>query len=1069
MEASNEGREYLVGHLVQSLKDKLDPNSVSPPNGSFSGPQANRFVLIGGPGQGKSTLSQYLAQLHRVALLAPRRARVSPDNRPILDELINQCRADGTALPSARRFPVRIDLPRFSDALDKAVKAGGQETSLIEYIAGQIRATAHMDLELEDLRAWLREYPWLIILDGLDEVPPSGNRGPVINSIREFWDEVVGCESDLAMLVTTRRQGFNDDLSPTYYNHIELVHLTTEQALTYAKRLLEYRIPNDEERAATLSRLHAASKEMATARLMVSPLQVTIMAALVQAKGDLPQDRWGLFDGYYSVVRNREQGKPEPVSRLLRTYGKDIEAVHHFAGLVLHIESERKGGADATMPVEHLREMVVQRLLSEEHSEAESRSVAEQIVGEAMTRLILLTSNNGQDIGFEIRSLQEFMASAALMGGSDSEKQKRLAYISDKSHWRHVFLFAAGRCFSEVSSEHLRASVYEICDDLDSVGEDEVHRTIRTGAKLALDLLEDAAAAGQPRPFRHLASRALRLLDVEDAGYAGRLAKVYHAYAAEQYKEAIESRLADRSRAEAWRLLFELNVRRIEWAGKRVRDYLSEASKQELYRVLIMGIRADSKSKENAEIISDGIKWVGFREAMDLASVFKDLPNESRLMKALLALQDSEDQDARVEVSVMPERGRSVLRLRMLGLFGNIRSVYREIAELRPDWNVFRIVGELASRPSQEALSAALLKLADLVESDDDSDSEIRFQFGYLPWVLGVFVSGEPKSTAFRTGAEQVARGQFGGLADWEKAERRWKANGISEADVLASANSHGIPPNIGECGSPPFRSYSVSICPEAGQIGDYLIALARKIPDGGYKHDVLHAAVFCISACRESGKYEIVPLLKSLIEVGRHAWASCLPSMSVEFWEEESVVELANRIGLNEKWFREKRLSEIHATILRSVHTHPDKNGLLVLLAMSGPGVEDERGAVEKVGYLADVDAPANVVLAHAILCARNGLFDMVNAEKVAAADLPYRVKARWLEALASSIAERASEEAAKRLALKLIGAGAHHRMLYRGLSKLADLQRTEFHVEDRWDSLALPNAYFPFTAPTS
>jgi hypothetical protein len=498
------------------------------------------------------------------------------------------------------------------------------------------------------------------------------------------------------------------------------------------------------------------------------------------------------------------------------------------------------------------------------------------------------------------------------------------------------------------------------------------------------------------------------------------------------------------------------------------RENLHHANKDDTYRILSLGIRADSKSKEHAEILAEGIKWVGFQQAMDLTSIFKNLPTESRLIKALLSLHGSGDQDNRVEVTMGPKQGKHVLSLRMQTLWGTTQLAFRDIVELRPDWEVIRIINELVSCPSQASLSATLKGLADLAERNDVVNGEVKAQLHHLPWLLGMFIGGDLNAFALRDAASQVANGQFGGPEDWAKAEQRWKSEGITEVDVLASAQPRNNA-NISVCGAPPFRAYSVTVGPEAGQLAEYLMSLSLQMVDGVQKDDILHAASFCLSATREVGKRQIVSMLRHLLGAGRHIWASCLPSISRKCWQEDATIELVNEIGIKEKWFREENLSRIHSILVRSALNRPKLHGLLVLLAMTKQSSEPEDKLLETVGMLEGINVPANVVLAHAVLCTRNGLFDMVNAKQVAAADLPLRAKMNWLGAIAGNIANQMSEEPAKRLALELIGAGAYHRSLYRGLSVLSDLRRTEFHVESVWNGLALPKTYFSFTIPAS
>jgi len=69
----------LIALLMETASDPLDPASIlqtelSPedqPTRS-QGPQSGRYVLVGGPGQGKTTVGQFACQLFRVALLQNR-------------------------------------------------------------------------------------------------------------------------------------------------------------------------------------------------------------------------------------------------------------------------------------------------------------------------------------------------------------------------------------------------------------------------------------------------------------------------------------------------------------------------------------------------------------------------------------------------------------------------------------------------------------------------------------------------------------------------------------------------------------------------------------------------------------------------------------------------------------------------------------------------------------------------------------------------------------------------------------------------------------------------------------
>jgi hypothetical protein len=64
---SSEPEEGLLKSLIARSREKLDPDSIASDTG-FE-PRPDRFLILGGPGQGKSTVTQFLAQLYRAKAL----------------------------------------------------------------------------------------------------------------------------------------------------------------------------------------------------------------------------------------------------------------------------------------------------------------------------------------------------------------------------------------------------------------------------------------------------------------------------------------------------------------------------------------------------------------------------------------------------------------------------------------------------------------------------------------------------------------------------------------------------------------------------------------------------------------------------------------------------------------------------------------------------------------------------------------------------------------------------------------------------------------------------------------
>jgi Fe-S-cluster formation regulator IscX/YfhJ len=516
-----------------------------------------RFVLVGGPGQGKTTISQFACQLHRASILSTRPSTIlSREVRTALDEIAAHCANGSTTIPTCRRFPIRIILNQFARDLSSQ-KEGIR--SILSYIARRIKNRTDQDVTVNDLRQWLKIYPWLLILDGLDEVPQSSNRDEVLAAVQDFWVDAAECQADILVLATTRPQGYEQDFSPQFYIHRYLAPLSRARAMQYGSWLAAARYGNDKDREQRIvARLRRASAEDATARLMRSPLQVTIMATLVDQTGQPPRERWRLFHEYYEVIYKREMERDIPAANILREHKSNIDGIHSQVGLILQTESETVGQTDARLTSAAFGAVVAARLKAEGYEGKALRGLERQIIEAATHRLVFLVGMEADQVGFEIRSLQEFMAAEALTDGTDTIVSDRLNSTAPIANWRNVFLFAAGKCFAV--RQHLRDSVLTICITLNEQTEDEVSRRTFLGSQLALDLLVDGAAHQQPKFERSLARIAFRLADRPNRWLPNNLADAYQPSTEEVFREELSSRLSalTAEKAGVWAILLNL-------------------------------------------------------------------------------------------------------------------------------------------------------------------------------------------------------------------------------------------------------------------------------------------------------------------------------------------------------------------------------------------------------------------------------------------------------------------------------------------------------------------------------
>ena len=543
----------IVAHLLGAAGAPVAPERAKSSVGRspVDDGRPGRALLIGGPGQGKSTVTQLLCQLHRFGLLRARGSSGAPIEVQHAMNLIQDCAArEHLRTPSALRFPLRIVLAEF---------ASSDTNSLLRYCAARIRQATSSSFRDDDLREWLSAYPWLVVLDGLDEVPASANRNAVLSAISDFWIDVEQAHGDVFVLATTRPQGYSGEFRDLGYEHMWLQPLPTEIALHYAEAIISARHPGDNARQdLLLHRIGLASGDADISKLMSTPLQVAILSDLVEEYGPPPRERHSLFSAFYETIYNRERNRGIPASEILVTSKAVIDSLHRRVGLLLHVRSEQTGGTDARLSPEEMRLVALERVEEDGHSGEAAAEMVGAIVEAATDRLVFLVAHENHQLGFEIRSVQEFMAAEELMFAHPEWVRKRLSLIAPKTHWRNVFLFAAGRCFAK--DQYLRDSILSLCVTMNEESERPLMALLRVGSSLALDLLHDGSAARQPAFERALARTACQLIEIADSESHESLARAAMSSTAGVCWERLRPHLVpgDPCWANAWRVILSV-------------------------------------------------------------------------------------------------------------------------------------------------------------------------------------------------------------------------------------------------------------------------------------------------------------------------------------------------------------------------------------------------------------------------------------------------------------------------------------------------------------------------------
>lgn len=492
------GNELTLDVAKRIIQDGDGPASVRA--GKFS------TVLIGGPGQGKSTVGQLICQAYRAAHLKGRADELAPEHKQVLAETLNHLSSIGLPLPRMLRWPIYIQLSEYSEKI-----LGAEDFSIQTFIAEKITQRSMETLQKNQVNTWLRQWPWMVVLDGLDEVPDAHTRTTLLEKISEFVADAAEQNADITILATTRPQGYQQDLNTLEPRELELVELNHDQALSYGRKLVSSRNPGDDARAREVyERLELASKESTTATLMGTPLQVSIMASLLEDRVRLPRTRHALFAEFYETVFRRESNKLGSVGAKVEQHKANIDKLHDAAGIRLHVETEKSGQADVHLTRGDLKAIATTHLINvQTYDPVAAERTAAQLVNLATDRLVLLVESSNDHWGFEVRSFQEFMASRYLTTGTDELVLLRLRALARSSHWRNTWLFAVAHVFE--TRTYIRDRIVDLL--LESDSESIASQIAKPGAVLCGDLIEDNFAMDTPGIRRRLLLHCVELLN----------------------------------------------------------------------------------------------------------------------------------------------------------------------------------------------------------------------------------------------------------------------------------------------------------------------------------------------------------------------------------------------------------------------------------------------------------------------------------------------------------------------------------------------------------------------------
>ena len=453
-----------------------------------------RFVLEGAPGQGKSTVTQFLCQSHRLRLLGKdpelRRVQAHHKNGPM-------------------RAPFRIDLRDYAAWLngrhpfakkgEDPVPEDGRR-SLESFIAMQTRWDAgNLPMTQEQLLSFLERSHAVIVLDGFDEVADVGTRTRLVEEISSASTRLDANSRSLQIIVTSRPAAFAN--SPGFpeseWIHLELRDLRDDSIRAYTEKWIAGQRLNAKQADAVSSTLEDKLEQPHMRDLARNPMQLAILLHLIHVQGvALPEKRTALYDEYMKIFFNREAEK----SPIVLDRRDLILSIHGMLAWVLQTQAE-DGSGSGSVTEDELRLHIRHFLETEEHDVG----LVEALFAGAFERVGALVSRVQGTYEFEVQPLREYFAARHLYKTSPyspsgrarkGTRPERFDALARNAYWTNVTRFFCG--FYDVGE------LGTLVDGLFQLSEEEDYKLMNKPRQLVMMLLTDHVFSQSPREMKRL-------------------------------------------------------------------------------------------------------------------------------------------------------------------------------------------------------------------------------------------------------------------------------------------------------------------------------------------------------------------------------------------------------------------------------------------------------------------------------------------------------------------------------------------------------------------------------------
>ncbi len=411
------GRKFLASQLLQQTDSK-------------------KFVLLGAPGSGKTTLASYFA----VMLAQGEREKLGlhpdVDYLPIIIRIRDLARwGDVSILEFAKQFAEKR-------------------------LAVKILPTGFFNYWLEDGRA-------LILLDGLDEVAETGKRYEIVRRIENF----LGQFPHNRAIITSRPAGYKRDFFRTEeFPRFELQAFDDEKLEEFVNHWYDSRVKDSGEAARCKENLHKALADNERIKLLArNPLLLTIIALIHRYQAVLPKERYKLYDKAVETLLTSWDANKEITAHKVLQYLSldDLRRILEIIAYWIHNEGntgDEEGGT--LIDCEELLAKLKGEIKTLKGIQAyEAKEEAKRFLSLIQERTGLLNEQGQNCYAFVHKTFQEYLCGQEIDYQADNEGDFEIildhikAHLHDP-HWREVLLLLIAQQKPKKAAKAIKAILH---------------------------------------------------------------------------------------------------------------------------------------------------------------------------------------------------------------------------------------------------------------------------------------------------------------------------------------------------------------------------------------------------------------------------------------------------------------------------------------------------------------------------------------------------------------------------------------------------------------------------------